>query len=114
MSYVNKAILRGILDPSLSFYTTTLQFTTAVLQIDALTQFGAYIRSFRIVNLDGTNQALYRQGSLAEVQKPVPINSEVSVDGWESFVQITPNAVSGNGFLELDLISRDQAELVKP
>lgn len=109
MSYVDTAKLRGLADPTLSFFTTTLAFTTAVLTIDALTQFQAYIKAFRIVNQDGANVVTYVQGSRFQPTKTVPINSEVSADGWESFIQITPNAVTGTGFIELDLVPRPQA-----
>lgn len=111
MSYVNLAKLKGILDPTIPFFTTTLPFTTAVLIIDALTQFQSYIKAFRIVNADGTNVVTYIQGSLAGTVKTVPINSEVVANGWESFIQITPNAVTGGGFIELDLVERKYAEV---
>lgn len=109
MSYVNKDILRGILDTSLSFFNTTLPFTTAVLTIDTLTQYGAYIRSFRIVNNDAANLVNYRTVSTTDTLKTVPPSSALSEQGWESFLQITPNAVTGNGFVELELVSRKDA-----
>lgn len=110
MSYVDTTKLRGLQDPTLSYFTTTLTFTTAVLTIDSLTQFQAYIRAFRIVNQDGANVVTYRQGSGSEPVKTVPISSELVADpSWESFLQITPNAVSGTGFVELDLVPRDKA-----
>lgn len=113
MSYVNKQILRGVNDENLSFFTTTIRFTTGQLVIDALTQFSAYIKAARIINNDSLNTILYRQGSPLEPQKIVPIDSAEKIGGWESFLQITPNAVTGDGFLEIDLIDRNVAEIVK-
>ena len=110
MSYVNKEILKGNLDPSLPFFTTTLSFTTSQVLIDTLTQYQAYIKSFRIVNNDVANSLTYRQGSRSEPLKTVPLISEVFVDGWESFIEINPNAGTGTGFIELDLIDRKVAE----
>lgn len=109
MSFVDTSRLRGLLDPTLSFFTTTLPFTTTVLTIDSLTQYQAYIRAFRIVNNDGAAIVTFRQGGRQEPSKTVPISSEVSSVGWESFIEITPNAVTGSGFIELDLVPRDKA-----
>jgi len=114
MSFVNKSILKGVNNQSLSFFTTTIPFTTSQLRIDTLTQYQAYIKKFRIVNKDTVAQATYRQGSMSEPLKPVPLSSEVSSEGWESFLEINPNAVSGDGFLEMDLINKRDAEIVPP
>lgn len=109
MSYVNKNILRGILDTTLSFFNTTLTFTTAVLIIDTLTQYGAYIRSYRIVNNDAGNAVSYRTVSPTDPIKTVPPSSALTEQGWESFLEITPNAVTGSGYVELELVSRKDA-----
>src|SRR5215469_1861262 len=101
MSYVDPSKLKGNLDTSISFFTTTIDFTNAVLIIDALSNYGAYIKEFRIVNQDGTNNLSYIQGDLSQPSKVVPPNSEADVSGWESFIQITPNAVTGAGFVEM-------------
>jgi len=109
MSYVNKAILKGVDDQSLSFYVTTQVIGTAQILIDSLTQFNAYIRAFRIVNNDGTNIITYRQGSNTQPLKTIPISSQENQSGWESFIEINPNAVTGVGILEMDLIDRAEA-----
>src|SRR5574341_1429496 len=110
MSYVDPQKLKGTLDPAIPFFTSTLTFTTAVLTIDSLSQFGAYMRSFRIVNLDAAANAQYRMHQATEPQKPIPPSSDVTEESWSSFVQITPNAVSGNGFIEMELVKRKDAE----
>jgi len=109
MSYVNKAILKGVDDQTLSFYVTTQAIGTAQVLIDSLTLFNAYIRAYRIVNNDGLNVITYRAGSNTQPLKTIPINSQEEVSGWESFIEINPNAVTGSGFLEMDLIDRDEA-----
>jgi len=113
VSYVNPAILRGVGDALLSTVTTTQAFTTSQVLLDALTQFSAYIRAFRIVNNDAINVLTYRQGSRSSPLKTVPASSEVVVEGWESFIEINPSAVSGTGFIEFDLVDRFRA-LLKP
>lgn len=112
MSYVNKSILRGVNDQSLSFFTTTLGFTTSQLRIDTLTQFQAYIKEARLVNEDGTNLLTYRQGSLDGRLKNLLVGQDVGISGWESFVEINPNGATGVGYIELDLINRKDAEIV--
>jgi len=109
VSYVNPAILRGVGDALLSTVTTTIVFTTAQRRIDALTEFGGYIRAFRIINSDPTNALTYRQGGIAEPLKSLPSSSEVVVEGWESFLEINPNAGTGTGIIELDIVDRFDA-----
>lgn len=110
MSYVDKSKLRGILDQSLSFFVTTRQFTTSPLILDTLTEYGSYIRAYRIVNLDLINNILYRTVSATDYQKAVPPSTALGDQGWESFLEIIPNAVTGNGYVELELIKRKDAE----
>jgi len=106
VSYVDKEKLRGVGDALLSTYTTSIPFTTAQLIRDCLTQFGSYARAFRIVNNDAAAVLTYRQGAADAPLKTIPILSEVFVEGWESYIEINPNAGTGLGFLELDLIDR--------
>lgn len=111
MSYVNTAKLKGLLDPTLTSFTTTIPFTTSPIIIDALTQYNSYIHSFRIANNDITNVVQYRQGALDQPLKNIPISSQESGPGWESFLQIIPDAVTGSGYIEIELVLRDNAEL---
>lgn len=109
MSYVDKEILRGVGDALISTSTSTFPFTTTQLIRDSITQFGSYIRSFRIVNNDLANPLTYRQGAADAPLKSIPLQSEVVVEGWESYIEINPNGTSGAGFLELDLVNRFKA-----
>jgi len=110
VSYVNPDILKGVGDALLSTVTTTIPFTTTQLVRDTLTQFRSYARAFRIVNNDAAASLTYRQGAADAPLKTVPPSSEVLVEGWESFIEINPNAVTGTGFLELDLVRQDAAK----
>src|SRR5690348_4352179 len=101
MSYVKIQNLKGILDPSIAFATSSFAFTTAQLKTDCISQFAGYSKKFRIVNQDGTNSLSYRQGAPDSILKIVPPNSEVVVEGWESYIEINPNAGTGLGFLEI-------------
>jgi hypothetical protein len=105
MSYVPKEILKGNLDPSISFYTSDQAFTTSKLVLDFRTMFYAFSKKIRIVNQDGTNNLTYRQGSPTNISKPVPPNSEVIIEGWESYIEVNPNGVSGSGYIEYDLVN---------
>jgi len=109
VSYVDKSILRGVGDALLSTVTSTIAFTLTQEVIDALTQFSSYVRAFRIVNSDALNPLTYRQGGRSEPLKTVPSSSEVVVEGWESYIEINPNAATGVGFIELDLVDRFEA-----
>lgn len=114
MSYVFAHTLKGLRDPSLSFFTITIPFTTAQLVIDALTQYGSYLYAFRIVNQDSTNICQYRQGFPSAVLKTIPINTSEEADpAWESYLEIDPNGATGLGYVELNLVKRNLAELPK-
>jgi hypothetical protein len=110
VSYVNPAKLKGNLDPTLVVVTSTFGFTIAQLKIDCLTQFGGYAKTFRIVNNDTTNVLTYRQEQNSSPLKIVPPSSEVVVNGWESYIEINPNAVTGTGFIEIDIVNKKVAE----
>jgi len=109
VSYVNPRILRGVGDALLSTVTNTIGFTTTQIINDTLTQFGSYMRAFRIVNNDAIAQLTYRQGAADAPLKIVPASAEVFVEGWESFIEINPSGVSGTGFIEMDLVDRFEA-----
>lgn len=104
MSYVRPELLKGILDPTIAFVVSTFPFLLAQLKTDCVSQFGGLARKFRIVNQDAVNNLTYRQGAADSVLKTVPPNSEVLVEGWESYIEINPNAGTGAGFLEIDVV----------
>lgn len=112
MSYVDSSKLKGTLNVDIPHITITIAFTTAPIILDILSQYGAYARAYKIVNNDGANVVNFVQHQLTDVQRVVPIQSEVSDEGWFSFMQITPNAVTGSGYIELELVKKEDAEII--
>lgn len=104
MSYVPVAKMKGTLDPTIPFVTTTQVFTTAQVKIDSVNMFGGYIRAFRIVNNDTGASCGYRQGAPDAPLKMIPPATEADVIGWESYIEINPNVVTGTGFIEMDIV----------
>lgn len=102
-------MIKGVNDQTLAYSTTTKSFTTDEVIVDGLTQYQAYIRKFRIVNDDNTNDLVYRQGSKSGLLKTLPVLSEVSVEGWESYIEVVPNSSTGLGYLEMDLVLKTSA-----
>lgn len=111
MSYVNIALLKGINDPTLKWDTIPIPFTTAVLTRDFVAENLAYVRGFRVINNDAGANLLYRYDTPNKQQITLPPASEDSQEGWTSFIQITPNAVSGTGILEVDLVPMEMAKI---
>lgn len=111
MSYVDSAKLKGTLNVDIPHITITVAFTTAVVTLDVLSQYGSYARAYKIVNNDATNVVNFVQHQLTDVQRQVPIQSEVSDEGWFSFIQITADAVTGTGYIELELVKKEDAEI---
>lgn len=110
MSYIDTGKFKGTLDPTIPFVTATLPFTTSELVIDTKTKFTSYARAFRIVNNDSIAAITYRQGQASEPLKSIPPSSELLFEGWESFIDIIPNAVSGLGYIEIDLVNIKDAQ----
>ena len=94
---------------SILFVTRPQEFTTAQLRIDSLIQFNQLIKSVRIENQDSLNNLTYRTQSPSSVLKTVAPNSADNFDEWTSYLEINPNAVSGVGLVEFDLVERANA-----
>jgi len=111
MSHVQISKLKGINDGTLTWDTIPFPFTTAVLLHDFLQEYNSYVRAYRVINADLVNSLDYRQDS--RTKQPITLDP-ASIDnqeGWTSLIEITPNAVSGTGTLEVDLVPREIAEL---
>jgi len=110
VSLVEIRKLKGINDPGLTWDKIVFPFTTAVEQHDFLTEFNSYVRAYRIFNNDLLANLVYRQDRIGNPTIPMnPGDIEVQ-EGWVSFIQVTPNAVSGDGILEVDLVPREIAQ----
>jgi len=112
MSKVEISILKGILDPTLKWDTIPFNFTTAQEVHDFLNENNSYIRGFRVVNNDtGGNSLTYRYGNRSRPLITLGPGESDEQEGWESFVEVNPNAVTGVGLLEVDLVTRENAQI---
>lgn len=111
MSQVEIRKLKGINNTDLNWDTIPFPFTTAIERHDFLTENGSYVRAYRVINEDILNNLTYRQDSRSKQAITLDPASIDNQEGWTSFIEVTPNAVSGQGILEVDLVPRELAEL---
>lgn len=113
MSHVEIRKLKGVNDDTLVWDKDIFQFTTAQFFRDFLSEFGAYVKAYRIINRDPVASLTYRQDSKSKTVITLPLLTNETQEGWTSYIEINPNAVSGLGELEVDLVPREIAELKK-
>ena len=109
MSLVEIRKLKGINDTTLTWDTLPFPFTTAVLLHDFLQEYNSYVRAFRVINEDVVNALTYRQDSRTKQAITLDPASIDNQEGWTSLIEITPDGVTGQGVLEVDLVPRDIA-----
>lgn len=109
MSYVDFDRLKSPADQTTPFLIRRIPFTTAQVRIDTQYQFGLIARAIRIVNLDGTNNLTWRIISPSNVLETLQPNTEASSLEWTSYIEINPNAVSGDGLVEIELVKPEDA-----
>jgi hypothetical protein len=112
MSLVNFEELKSPRDPNIPFLTRVVNFTTAQLTLDSLQQFGRLIKSFRVANEDVVNTLTIRTKSPSGIAQIIEAATEAANDDWTSFLQITPNGVTGSGLIELELVDPKDAKRV--
>jgi len=111
LSVVNLALLKGISDLTLKWDTLIFPFTTAQLRIDFLNRYSSYVKAFRVINRDVIAGLTYRQdGAYTNPTTLDPASSDEN-SGWTSYLEVNPNAVSGVGDLEVDLVTRENAQM---
>jgi len=114
LSVVQLGSLKGINDLTLVWNTLTFPFTTAQLRIDFLNRYNSFVRAYRVVNQDVLATLTYRQdGGYSQLitLDPSAIDEQ---QGWTSYLEVNPNAVSGQGELEVDLVTRENAQKKTP
>jgi len=111
MSKVETGLLKGVLDPKLKWDTLPFNFTTAVERHDFLTENNSYVRSFRVVNRDAINSLTYRYVSRTSPLITLAPGESDEQLGWYSFIEVTPDPVTGDGLLEVDLCTRENAQI---
>ena len=111
MSKVEIRKLKGINDTSLVWDTLPFDFTTLQFFRDFLSEFGSYVRGYRIINQDSLNELTYRQDQKNKTTIILDPSSIDTQQGWTSYIEVNPNAATGSGVLEVDLVPRAIAEL---
>ena len=111
MSKVEIRKLKGINDTTLSWDTIPFPFTTVQFFRDFLSEFNSYVRAYRVINRDALANLTYRQDQRNKQLITLDPSSMDNQEGWTSYLEVNPNAVSGTGILEVDLVPREIAEL---
>lgn len=109
MSAIYPEALKAATDPTISYSSFIENFTTTQIRHDFLLEQGKLSKSVKITNNDGINNVTYRLHSPSDTLRTVPPNSEVTLDDWTSYLEINPNAVTGSGQLEADLVVSKEA-----
>lgn len=111
MSLVEIALLKGVNDQTINWDKRIFRFTTAQERHDFLTEDNSYVRAYRIINEDAFNPLNYRQDKNNQPLIRLDPSSIDNQEGWTSYIEVNPNAVTGTGILEVDLVPRGLAEL---
>ena len=96
--------LKAATDPNLPFYSFKQVIGTAVITHDILNEFGMMCKAVIITNFDSTNNISVINKDPQNPVDIIPPSTKGEEDTWTSFIQLTPNAVTGNGILELQLV----------
>lgn len=110
MSHVEVRKLRGINDVNLVWDTIPFPFTITQLRTDFLNRYGSYIRAYRVINRDTLNLLTYRQDQPGKQLITLDPSSQDNLEGWTSYIEVNPDIVTGNGILEVDLVTRENAQ----
>lgn len=109
MSSIDYERLKSPADTTIPFLSRAEPFTTAQLIKDTLIQLGKICKVTKVTNLDAGANLTIRLFSPSGQLVTVPPNSEITIPAWTSYIEINPNAVSGNGLLEMDLVESSEA-----
>jgi len=85
-------------------------FTTTEISHFCSMEFGGYGVGAKIINNDSLNEITFRLHSNRGRARIVPINSEIEISEWFDIIIVTPDATSGSGQLELDIVSFQDAK----
>lgn len=110
LSVIHLEFLKGIDDRTINANLLKFPFTIAQLRIDFLNRYNSYVQEYRVVNRDLIAALTYRQdGSYTELTTLDPASDDLN-RGWTSYLEVNPDAVSGVGVLEVDLVTRENAQ----
>jgi len=88
-------------------------FTTTEISHFCSMEFGGYGVGAKIINNDPTNTITYRLHSNRGRARIVPVVSEITILEWFDIIIVTPNAATGMGQLELDIVPFKDSKRVK-
>ena len=88
-------------------------FTTVEVSHFCSMEFGGFGVAAKIINNDALNEITYRLHSNRGRARIVPINSEIEINEWFDIIIVTPDAVSGTGQLEIDVVPFKDAMRIK-
>jgi len=113
VSFINFDNFRAVSDINIPFQARDPEnFTTAVLNHSTVLEFARICKKAKIINNDGTNAVTYRIHSNRGTARIVPVSAEITINEWFSDIFIIPDAVTGDGQLELDLVKIEDARRV--
>jgi len=84
-------------------------FTTVAISHFCSMEFRGWAVGAKIINDDGLNTVTVQLHSNRGRNRIVAINSELTINEWFDIIVVTPNAVSGLGQLELDIVAFKEA-----
>lgn len=110
MSNIQILSLKGINDESLVWDTIPFPFTVTALIIDFLNRYNSFVRAYRVINEDVLTSLTYRQDGAYKQPITLEPSSIDRQEGWTSYIQVNPDIVNGQGTLEVDLVTRENAQ----
>lgn len=110
MSAIDVNSLKSVFDTNLpaKFHQEVIGIDP--IKFDTLFRFSKLIQKGRIINDDNVNSISFQVGSNQAPVQRVPPNSDEKFNGWFSKIIIIPDVITGKGFLELDLVSSQDAK----
>lgn len=101
-------------DPSIPYFSFKTKIGISEIKKDCLNEFGMICKTIIINNFDSIGKILVTVKDPNDPQDIIPPSTKGSLDQWVSFVDVIPDAVTGNGILELQLVTLENArKLVK-
>jgi len=88
-------------------------FTTTQVGHFCSMEFRGYGVGAKIINNDPSNTITYRLHSNRGRARIVPVAGEITVLEWFDIIIVTPNAVTGMGQLELDIVGFEDSKRVR-
>jgi len=114
LSFVDFSNFKAVSDDTIPFEAREPEdFTTAALNHSTALEFAKVCKKAKIINNDAINQIVFRVHSNRGTARTVPPNTEITINEWFSDLFIVPDAVTGAGQLEMDLVLIQDARRVK-